>query len=159
MMRATSQLAFTLTIVLMAVTARAGEHAADSGLFTPDSLKWQAGPKSLPAGATVAVLEGDITKEGPFVIRLRMPDGYKIPPHTHPKVERLTVISGTFSIVMGDDLDPTKATRLPAGSFGYWAAGMKHVVWTEGDTVVQLHGIGPWSINYVNPADDPRASR
>jgi len=89
-------------------------------------------------------------------MRLKLPDGYKIAAHTHPKVERLTVVSGTFHIVMGDDLDPQKATRMPAGAFGHWAPGMKHLVWADGETVVQLHGIGPWSINYVNPADDPR---
>jgi len=119
-------------------------------------VQWIEGPKSIPAGAQLAALEGDPSKDGPFVMRLKLPDGYKIPAHTHPKVERLTVISGTFHIVMGDDLDPKKATKMPAGSFGYWAPGMKHVVWADGETVVQLHGIGPWSINYVNPADDPR---
>ena len=105
------------------------------------------------------MLEGDPTKEGPFVMRLKLPNGYKIAAHTHPKVERLTVVSGTFNIVMGDDLDPKKGSKLTAGSFGYWAPEMKHVVWAEGETVVQLHGVGPWTINYVNPVDDPRNKR
>jgi quercetin dioxygenase-like cupin family protein len=147
-----------LFVALSASWAQAQHPGDDAGLFTPDKLTWIDGPKSIPAGAKLAMLEGDPTKEGPFVMRLQLPSGYKIPAHTHPKVERLTVVSGTFNIVMGDDLDQ-KPTRLPAGSFGFWPAGMKHVVWVDGETVVQLHGVGPWSINYVDPADDPRNKR
>jgi hypothetical protein len=134
----------------------ADEHGKDAALFTADKLDWKEGPKSIPPGAKLAVLEGDPAKEGPFVMRLRLPDGYTIPPHTHPKTERLTVISGTFNIAMGEKLDKPAGEKMPAGSFGYWAAGMKHLVWTNGETVVQLHGIGPWTINYVNAKDDPR---
>lgn len=153
------QLAALLVMVFATATAGGAEHGDDAGLFSPDKLKWIEGPMSIPPGAKLAVLEGDPGKEGPFVMRLRLPDGYRIPAHTHPKVERVTVISGTFNIVMGDDLEPKNATQMPAGSFGYWAAGMKHVVWAEGETVVQLHGVGPWTINYVNAADDPRSKR
>lgn len=149
----------TVALMLLAVAAHSAEHGDDARLSTPEKLTWLEGPKSVPPGAKLAVLEGDPGKEGPFVMRLLLPDGYKIPAHTHPKVERLTVISGAFHIVMGDDLNPKKATKMPAGSFGYWPAGMKHVVWAEGETIVQLHGIGPWTINYVNPADDPRNKR
>jgi quercetin dioxygenase-like cupin family protein len=131
----------------------------DIGLVSPNQIQWREGPKSIPPGAKLAVLEGDPTKDGPFVMRLQLPDGYRIASHTHPKVERVTVISGTFNIAMGEKLDINEARKMPAGSFGYWAAGMKHLVWAEGETVVQLHGIGPWSINYVNPADDPRNKR
>ena len=147
-------------LLLLAGTSVAEEHSVeDAGIFQPDELRWQDGPKSIPPGAKLAVLEGDPTKEGPFVMRLRLPDGYKIPAHTHPKTERITVISGTFNIVMGEKLDKKDARKMPAGSFGYWAAGMKHLVWAEGETVVQLHGIGPWSINYVKSSDDPRNNR
>ncbi len=156
-MRVAITLLSAVTLLFYARAALAAEHENQDGrLFEPDKIQWQDGPKSIPAGAALAVLEGDPTKDGPFVMRLRLPDGYKIPAHTHPKVERVTVISGTFNIVMGDKLDPRDARKMRAGSFGYWAAGMKHLVWAEGETVVQLHGIGPWSINYVNPADDPR---
>jgi anti-sigma factor ChrR (cupin superfamily) len=127
----------------------------DAGIFSPDKIEWSHGPKSLPLGAKMATLEGDMTKDGPFVVRLKLPDGYTVPTHTHPKTERLTVISGTFNIIMFDQ--PTELPRrMPAGSFGYWAAGMKHKVWAKGETIVQLHGMGPWSIKYVDPADDPR---
>jgi quercetin dioxygenase-like cupin family protein len=127
-----------------------------AAIHRPDDLNWTDGPASLPPGAKVAVLEGDPTKPGPFVMRVKVPDGYKIPPHTHPKPERLTVISGSFHLGMGDKFDPKHAQQLPAGTYGTWPAGMKHFVWAEGETVVQLHGDGPWAIEYVNPADDPR---
>jgi quercetin dioxygenase-like cupin family protein len=151
-MRSISLLTAALVTLLAGSLVNAAEHGDDAGLFQPEKLKWQDGPKSIPIGAKLAILEGDPTKDGPFVMRLRLPDGYKIPAHTHPKVERVTVISGTFNIVMGDDLDPKEASKMTAGSFGYWAAGMKHLVWADGETVVQLHGIRPWSINCVNPA-------
>jgi quercetin dioxygenase-like cupin family protein len=128
-------------------------------VYPPADIKWKDGPASIPAGAKLAVLEGDPAKEGPFVIRLKLPDGYRIPPHTHPKPERLTVISGTFNIGMGEKFDASKGTTMPAGTFGTWAPGMKHYVWTKGETVVQLHGVGPWVIEYVDPADDPRKAK
>ena len=125
-------------------------------LFAPDDIKWLDGPPSLPKGASSAVLEGDPTKKGPFVFRVKAPNGYRIPPHTHPKTERVTVISGTFHIGMGDKFDENAVQAMPAGTYGHWPPGMTHFVWVKGETVVQFHGEGPWTINYVNPADDPR---
>ncbi len=125
-------------------------------LYPADTTEWKAGPPSLPPGARIAVLEGDPGKEGPFVFRVKVPDGYRIPPHTHPKTERVTVISGIFNIGMGEKFDATLTQPMPAGTYGYWETGMKHFVWTKGETVVQFHGIGPWKIEYVNPDDDPR---
>jgi quercetin dioxygenase-like cupin family protein len=107
----------------------------------------------------VAVLEGDPTKEGPFTMRLKLPGGYRIPPHTHPKTERLTVISGTFRFGMGDRFEEKMLRDLPAGAYGYWPAGMKHFVQAKGETIVQLHGVGPWQIVYLTPSDDPRKAR
>src|SRR5947207_1940361 len=80
-------------------------------LYAADKLKWQEGPPSLPKGAMMAVLEGNPAKEGPFVFRIKLPDGYRVPPHTHPKTERVTVISETFNIGMGDKFDE-KATKV-----------------------------------------------
>jgi hypothetical protein len=125
-------------------------------LHSVDKIKWQSGPPSLPRGAMFAVLEGDPSKEEPFVFRVKLPDGYRIPPHTHPKTERITVLSGTFHIGMGSTFDERAGKPMPAGTYGYWAAGMKHFVWTKGETVVQFHGMGPWAIQYVDPKDDPR---
>lgn len=132
------------------------DHEEGIVLNVPGKIEWNDGPPSLPKGAKIAVLEGDPAKEGPFVFRVKIPDGYRIPPHTHPKVERVTVISGAFNIGMGDKFDQEKTQAMPAGSYGYWKEGMQHFVWTKGETVVQFHGMGPWSIKYVNPGDDPR---
>jgi quercetin dioxygenase-like cupin family protein len=132
------------------------EDAMKASLYRPDGLKWRAGPPALPPGAQIAVLEGDPAGEGPFVLRLKVPDGYRIPPHTHPRQERVTVIAGTLNLGMGEKFDPSKGEEMPAGTYGTWPAGMKHFVWVKGETIVQLHGEGPWKINYVNPDDDPR---
>jgi hypothetical protein len=133
-------------------------HAEPGGieLFPPGELKWRQGPASLPKGALIAVLEGDPAKPGPFVFRLKLPDGYRVPPHTHLKTERVTVISGTFNIGMGDKFDLQATKPMAAGTYGFWQPGMVHFVWIKGETVLQFHGMGPWSIHYVNPRDDPR---
>lgn len=131
-------------------------RADEMGFYSPAEVKWKDGPGSLPAGAKFAVLEGDPAKEGPFVMRLRLPDGFRIQPHWHPKVERITVISGIFNLGMGEKFDQSATREMPIGTFGFWPAGMRHFAWARGETVLQLHGTGPWMITYVNPADDPR---
>ncbi len=128
-------------------------------LFPPDQIKWQVGPPSLPKGSMIAVLEGDPNKEGFFVFRVKLPDGYRVPPHVHPKTERMTVIAGTLNIGMGDKFDQAATKAMPAGTFGHWPAGMKHFAWVKGETILQVHGIGPWAIEYVNPEDDPRTQK
>jgi quercetin dioxygenase-like cupin family protein len=130
-----------------------GEHAR---ITTPEQAKWNPGPASLPQGAQVALLEGDPTKAGEFTMRLKMPDGYQIPPHHHPKPEHVTVVSGTFNVGMGDKLDDAKLAALPSGTYAYVSPGSNHFAKATGETVIQLHGVGPWSLVYVNPADDPR---
>lgn len=152
-----------LTIMLGLTVAAFGREPADHTMNTPEfslfpsaKLEWKDGPPSLPKGAQIAVLEGDPTKEGPFVFRVKAPDGYRIPPHMHPKMERVTVISGAFNIGMGEKIDPHVTREMAAGTYGFWAPGMAHFVIIKGETVAQFHGIGPWSIKYVNPADDPR---
>ena len=134
-------------------------QSSEMHLYPPTSIEWKPGPAAIPAGAKMAVLEGDPTKEGTFVVRFQFPAGYHIAAHTHPKTERVTVISGALYLATGESLDRNSAKALPAGSFGYWPAGMKHAAWSEGETVIQLHGVGPWQINYVNPADDPRNAK
>jgi quercetin dioxygenase-like cupin family protein len=155
-----SALVTLLTVVLIPAPLFAEEmQSTDMHLYAPTGIEWKPGPSALPPGARMAVLEGDPTKEGPFVVRFQFPAGYHVPPHTHPKTERVTVISGTLYLATGEALDRSSAKELPAGSFGYWPAGMKHTAWSEGETVIQLHGIGPWQITYLNPADDPRNAR
>src|SRR5262245_54876329 len=153
-------LAMLLAMAISATRLSAEEtESFDMHLYPPTSIEWKRGPVAIPAGAKMAVLEGDPTKEGPFVVRFQFPEGYHIPPHTHPKTERVTVISGALYLATGASLDRSNAKKLSAGAFGYWPAGMKHAGWSEGETVIQLHGVGPWQINYVNPADDPRNAK
>jgi anti-sigma factor ChrR (cupin superfamily) len=147
------------TALVAASAAAIAQPMPDMGLFRTAEVNWKDGPASLPAGARFAVLEGDPAKDGPFVMRFRLPDGFRIQPHWHPKTERITVISGTFHLGMGERFDTAKGHAMPAGTFGFWNEGMRHYAWTAGETVLQLHGIGPWSITYVDPADDPRAKK
>ena len=145
----------SLVLGLLPLSALAAdEHIAAS----PDSLKWGPVPPAFPKGAEVAVIAGDPGKDGPYVIRLRVPAGYKVPPHTHPVDENVTVISGTFHIGMGEKLDEAKGTALTAGGFARVLPGMAHYAWFTEPTIVQVHGVGPTGITYVNPADDPRKS-
>jgi quercetin dioxygenase-like cupin family protein len=125
-------------------------------ITTPQSIKWGPAPAVLPAGARAAVLDGDPTKDGPFTLRLMFPPGYRIPPHFHPADEHVTVISGNLDVGMGDHFDRKKATTLHAGTFGVIPAGMHHYASSPGRTVIQLHGMGPWKLTYVNPADAPK---
>jgi quercetin dioxygenase-like cupin family protein len=118
-------------------------------------LKWGPAPPVLPAGAQIAVLSGDPTKTGTFVIRLKIPAGYKIPAHHHPTDEYVTVISGDFSLGMGDKLDAANSARLTAGGFVMAPAQMNHFAWTKNGAVAQISGDGPFATTYVNPADDP----
>jgi quercetin dioxygenase-like cupin family protein len=149
-------LAFLAAAFAQSSHQSSGKHGGTHEIHRPADMKWQDGPPSLPAGAKFVVLEGDPNKEGAFTMRVRVPDGYRIPPHTHPAVEHVTVISGTFNLGFGDRFDQSTTQEMPAGSFGHWAPGMQHFAWVKGETTVQLHGIGPWRIDYVNPADDPR---
>ena len=128
-------------------------------IFAPADLKWGDAPPGLPPGAKLAVLDGDPGKKGSYTIRLQSPDGYKVAPHTHPTAELITVISGTFHLGMGDKFDESAAHQMTAGSFAVMPAGMKHFAWFTGETVVQIHGMGPFEIKYVNPADDPRQAK
>jgi quercetin dioxygenase-like cupin family protein len=134
-------------------SAMAVPHAQ---MFQPDELQWSPAPASLPPGAQVAVLEGSPTQSGPFTMRLKVPDGYTIPPHTHPAREHVTVISGTFNLGMGEKFDPAQMQSFGPGGYFYADPGSPHFVRTSGETIVQVNGIGPWGINYINPADDPR---
>ncbi len=121
-------------------------------------LNWGPAPAILPAGARLAVLEGDPSKAGPFTMRLEMPAGYRIPPHFHQVDEHVTVISGAFQVGMGDTFDEGKLTTLPPGTFGVIPPGMRHFARADKATVIQLHGVGPWGLTYVNPADQPKAA-
>jgi quercetin dioxygenase-like cupin family protein len=132
--------------------------ASSAHVMMPASeVKWGPGPPALPPGAQLALLEGDPTKAGgTYVIRAKLPDGYRIPPHWHPVTENVTVLEGTLYFGMGEKFDQTAGRELTAGGFASMPTGVRHFAWAKGETVIQVHGIGPFEVNYVNPADDPR---
>jgi quercetin dioxygenase-like cupin family protein len=136
-------------------SAASSEHV----MISPADLKWSDGPPSLPAGAKIAVLEGDPKVAGPFTIRLQFPAGFKVPPHTHPTAEHVTVISGALNLGTGAKFDETASHEMSPGAFAVMPAGMQHFAWTKGGCVVQVHAMGPFEIKYVNPADDPRQAK
>jgi quercetin dioxygenase-like cupin family protein len=119
------------------------------------ALHWGPAPAMFPAGAKMAVLQGDPGKSELFTVRLDFPDGYRIAPHFHPTDEHVTVISGTFLIGMGDKVDPKQMMTLSAGGFATAPAHMHHYALAKGHTVVQVHAMGPFQLTYVNPADRP----
>jgi hypothetical protein len=121
-----------------------------------DDVKWGAGPPGLPAGVQVAVLTGDPGKAVPYVLRAKMPDGYKVPPHWHPTDENVTVLKGTLMMGKGEKFDADTSVALTEGSFARMVKEMRHFAWAKGETIIQVHGIGPFDITYVNPDDDPR---
>lgn len=125
-------------------------------IVDPAAVQWSAGPASLPPGTKAALLYGDPTKPELFVMRLWLPANFRIPPHTHPKPEIITVISGSTMLGMGTDGDRARASRLSPGTFVAMEPNTPHYAFTEAESVIQLSTVGPWAVNYVNPADDPR---
>ena len=117
-------------VVLMAAASSAATGQGPMTLYPPAEVQWKDGPPSLPKGVRMAILEGE--------------------------TEHATVISGVLHLGMGDRFDRSTTRALPAGTFGFWPAGTRHFAWMEGETILQLHGQGPWTVTYVDPADDPR---
>jgi quercetin dioxygenase-like cupin family protein len=136
-------------------SAAADPDPAVAAFYDAARLNWSEAPPVLPRGAQVAVLDGDPFQAGPYVIRLKMPPGYRIPPHWHTRAENVTVISGTLSIGMGDTLDMAAAHALRTGGFHAIAPLVHHYAFSRSGAVIQIHGEGPFDITYVNPADNP----
>jgi len=153
-------LATAMLLVLGAAPAAAQDAAmGDMTMINPSALKWVDAPPGLPKGAKLAVLYGDPGKDGPYVVRLKAPGGYKVPPHWHTQTENLTVISGTLYLGSGDTMDMGAAHALKTGGFHNLPGGMHHYAFTKTATVVQIHGTGPLDVKYVNPQDDPSAKQ
>ena len=136
-------------------TATTTGAAVASDTAQPASREWGPAPQIFPAGAKMAVVSGDPSKEGLFRVELSFPDGYKIPPHFHPTDEVVTVQEGTFLVGMGDKLDPKKTRPMEKGDSATVSAGMHHFAIARGPTVVAVSAQGPFAMTYVNPADDP----
>ncbi len=146
-------------LLLISLTALLVSSAAQAQMNSKD-LKWGPAPPGLPAGAQATVLSGDPGKEGMFTIRLKFPANYTVPPHHHPTDELVTVIDGQGSFGMGDTLDKAKAKRLDANGYVAMPANMNHYAFTDSSgATVQITAQGPFQIVYVNPKDDPRATK
>ena len=161
--------AFTLPLLGFAIFSIAGcsnEATGSSEPNTPllsllatsgpgDDIQWGPAPPIFPKGAEMAVLQGDPSKADEFTVRLRMPNGYKIAPHTHPTVENVTVLKGTFFAGMGEQFSEANLKAFPRDAFASIPANHAHYAMARGQTIVQVHGLGPFVLTYVNPADDP----
>jgi quercetin dioxygenase-like cupin family protein len=144
----------TLLALLVAPAVVAGAAKPEALSFNAPDLKWGPAPPDLPSGAEIAVLHGDPTKKAPFTVRFKLPTGYKIPPHWHSKDEQLTILSGTFVLHMGDTMD-APGSALTAGGYHFLPGKMHHAAEAQGETILQLDGVGPFDIHYLNPADKP----
>lgn len=141
-----------LGLLAQPLAAEGSQHR----IVSADDVTFGAGPPHLPAGVEMAVLSGNPGETGVFVLRLKFPAGYVVPPHTHSQDELVTVISGQLGVAMGDTLDRDAAPFLMPRSFVQLPAGMAHFAWADEETVVQLAGMGPFDITYVEDVDDPR---
>jgi len=146
--------ALSLAGQFFSVAAHPGAH--DKNAFTPETIPWGPAPPFVPAGAQLAVIEGNpAVSTGDYTVRLKMPDGYRLAPHWHPQRENVTVLAGNFKVGMGDVFDKDKMATFPAGSFAFLDPDMHHYAMASGEVIVQVHGQAPLQFNYVNPEDDP----
>lgn len=146
--------AFSLVAVAVLGVAQESKMPTHIAL-TAAEVKWGPPPPSLSKGAQFAVVSGDPSKAGPFAIRLKFPAGYSISPHWHPTDEHVTVLSGTLALGMGEKFDKAAMKNMTAGSYAMMPAEMRHFAMAKTEVTVQVHGMGPFVLNYVNPADDP----
>jgi hypothetical protein len=151
-----------LPVISLAQTAapkKAATKAKPAGpapvVVTPDKIQWGPAPAVFPSGAQFAVLAGDPGKPGPFTIRLKLSDGYRIMPHWHPTAENVTVLSGEFHVGMGDKFDESTMLTLTAQSLAVVPPHHNHYGMAKGETELQVSGTGPFKLTYVNAADDP----
>jgi quercetin dioxygenase-like cupin family protein len=151
-----------ITLIVLTVLLTAGgavlalAQTAEQILVLPDAIAWKPGPPSIPPGAQIAVLRGDPAKPGPFTVRVRFPDGYRLPPHIHPSEERATVLQGTLVVGFGERWGEGERLAMPAGSYRVTPRGAPHYLEARGETIFQVEGIGPVAVSYIDPADDPR---
>jgi quercetin dioxygenase-like cupin family protein len=154
-MRKSFSWAFLLLVTIVGIAWGQGATAPGHILTTGADVKWGDPPPVFEKGATFTVLAGDPGQAGMFTVRLKMPAGYKIAPHWHPTDENVTVVSGTFALGMGEKFDQAAMKDLPAGGYALLPAEMRHYAMAKTAATVQVHGMGPFSLTYVNPADDP----
>lgn len=139
-------------------TAQAKAAKPAKAKAAPAELKWGSAPPMLPPGAEMAVVSGDPTKAGKFVLQLRMPSNYAVPAHWHPTDEHVTLISGKLAYGMTDRLDKANALALAEGGSITMKAKHNHWVYTGDGATVEVTSMGPFQITYVDPSTDPRGA-
>ncbi len=137
-------------------TTQTIQKAALPIVVTPDNLQWKDAPNMLPPGAQMSVLEGNLKTKNYVTLRIKMPANYQVAPLYSQSLERITVLSGTINIGTGNKLDTNNGTALPTGSFVVVPANKHFYIWSSEDSVIQINGMGPWAVKYVNSKDDPR---
>ncbi len=148
------------SLVLMLTSLMSLAFADSHVMKSPSDLQWSDGPATLPAGAQMSVVDGDPKMKGPFTMRLKFPANFKIPAHWHSQDENITVIEGELNMGLGDALDETKGHSLPVAGYAKMPMNVRHFAFAgKKGAIVQLHGMGPFDITYVNPADDPRKKK
>ena len=153
-MRSSLKLAMVVAVGLVSAAATFGQSGHGSG--PAPEVKWGPAPPFFPPGARFAVLQGDPSAAGEYTVRLEFPAGYVVKPHFHPTDENVTVLSGSFMVGMGDSVDAAKGMTLGSGGFITAPAQAHHFAMALRKTVIQVHGMGPFAITYVNASDDPR---
>ena len=131
----------------------------ESKMQAAGDIQFSPGPAGLPEGTQIAVLRGNPGAAGPFIIRLKFPDGLVVAPHWHPSAEYVTIISGEFKVGMGKEVDESKMNSAMPGDFATLAAHSPHYVKSVGESVVQIASTGPFKITYVKAEDDPRKKK
>jgi quercetin dioxygenase-like cupin family protein len=149
-------LAAAVWVLRINASAQHSHGGAAPVMLGPGDIKWGPCPPALPAGGQCAILEGNPAEAGPFVVRTRMPAGYRIPPHWHPSDEHVTVISGTVGMGTGEKVDKSMGHAMAAGSYMVMPKETRHWVWTDAPAEIQVSGMGPFVMNYIDPKDDPR---
>jgi quercetin dioxygenase-like cupin family protein len=151
--------ASAICLFVLALIPLTAHHGDGHIMINPGEMVWRDGPASFEKGVQFTLIEGDWTQEGPFTARLKFPAGFRIAPHTHPAIEHVTVLKGSFHMGAGTTFDKDSAMKLEVGGFAVMPIEYPHYAFTTEETIIQLHGIGPWGINYINEDDDPRLVR
>ena len=153
-----------IAVIVFSLVQLSAQQAGSAGdmksmghiMLNTGDFKWMDAPPGLPPGSKVSVLSGDPSKPGPFTIRAMFPENYKVPPHTHPSYENVVVLEGSLYMGSGEKLEESKAMKLDAGGYSAIPANAPHYVFCKDKVTLQINGEGPFAINYINPADDPR---
>lgn len=150
----------TILKMMPFMVAALGVPAAHAEQTTAASsnLKWVKAPASLPTGAKVAMLQGDLAKSGALAFRLKLPAGSRVMPQSSPAIERIIVVSGALHLGTGQQFDSKRTIPLYQG-YAHWPSNSPFFAFTKEETVLEIQGVGPWAVKYVNSADDPMAKK